>query len=284
MTEARPRTVGRTSLLMTLRPSRILRNLRQGRPSAVLKLNLSDPRVVELAGLASVDGVWLCMEHVPGDWLGLEHQILAARAHGIDAIVRVTRGSYSEYLKPLEAGASGIMVPHVGSVEEVRQIVEWVRGHPVGKRPMDGGNVDGLFGQAPLVEYIHHSNTENLLILQIESPEALENIEAIAAEPGFDMLLFGAGDFSCRLGLPGEVTAPPVVEARRRVAAAARRHGKYVMSSGLFAPLDELLAEGHQVFSVGADVIGLGEYFRRQVKLLSGRSCEQAGNGAARFF
>lgn len=250
---------------MKLRSSRVLKLLRDGQHPAVLKLNLADPRSVELAALSGVDAVWLCLEHQPNDWSTVENQIRAARIYDVDTLVRVSRGSYSDYIKPLEADATGIIVPHVNNVDEARQIVEWVRCHPVGKRPMDGGNIDGRFCQVPLVEYIRHSNTERLIVMQIESPEALEHVEAIAALPGFDMLLFGGGDFSCRIGKPGEVNAPEVVAARKRVAAAARQHGKYAMAAALNAPLPELVAEGHTVFSVGADVIGLGDYFNQRV-------------------
>src|SRR5258706_16476058 len=101
---------------------------------------------------------------------------------------------------------------------------------------MDGGNIDGQFCQVPLAEYMQHANTERLLVLQIESPEALERVEAIAAVPGFDMLLFGPGDFSCRIGKSGQLDAPEVIAARKRVAAAARQHGKYAMVAGPIAP------------------------------------------------
>ncbi len=78
---------------MKLRPSRLLKLLRQGRKPTVLKLNLADPRVVELAGHSGVDALWLCMEHVPGDWLSMENQIRAARIYDVDTLVRVARGS-----------------------------------------------------------------------------------------------------------------------------------------------------------------------------------------------
>lgn len=250
---------------MKLRSSRVLRHLRQGSTASVLKINLSDPRVVELAGLAGADAVWLCTEHVPNDWLMLENQIRAARVHDMDSLVRVARGSYSDYLRPLEADATGIIVPHVASADEARQIVEWVRCFPIGKRPMDGGNVDGQFCQIPLADYIHHTNTERLLILQIESPEALEHVDAIAAVPGFDLFLFGPGDFSCRIGKPGQLHAPEVVAARKRVAAAAARHGKQAMAAGPLAPCAQLIDEGHRVFNLGADVLGLADHFRSKV-------------------
>src|SRR4051812_35962959 len=205
---------------MNTRSSRVLSLLKEGKLPLVMKLNLSDPRVIEITGLSGVDAVWLCTEHVPNDWLGLEGQIRAARIHNVDTLVRVARGSYSDYIRPFEADATGIIVPHVADAREARQIVEWVRFHPIGKRALDGGNTDGQFCLVPLEEYIRHANAERMVILQIESPEALENVEEIAAVPGFDGILFGPGDFSHRIGKAGQMDAPEVVSARRRVAAA----------------------------------------------------------------
>ncbi|MBI5768509.1 MAG: aldolase [Verrucomicrobia bacterium] len=262
---------------MKTRRSRVLEKLRRGGFATLLKLNFSDPRVVEIAGLCGADGVWLCNEHVPNDWLGLENQIRAARVHDMDTIVRVARGSYSDHLRPLEADATGIMVPHVASADEARQIVDWARCHPVGRRPLDGGNVDGQFCQLPMADYLHHTNTERIIVLQIESPEALAQVEAIAAVPGFDVLLFGPGDFSHRIGKTGQLDAPEVVDARRRVAAAGRRHGRFVMTAGLFAPFEQLVAEGHQLFNVGADVAGLGDFFKQRLSLVPPPAPRPAG-------
>lgn len=255
---------------MKNRNSRVLRLIRDGQLPTVLKINLSDPRVIEAAGLGGADAVWLCNEHVPNDWIGLENQIRAARIYDMDTIVRVSRGSYSDYVRPFEAGATGIIVPHVANAAEARQIVEWVRFHPVGKRALDGGNVDGQFCGVPLAEYLTHSNTERFVILQIESPEALEQVEAIAAVPGFNGLLFGPGDFSHRIGQVGQLDSPVVVAARKRVAAAARQHGKFAMTAGLIAPFPELVAEGHQLIGIGADVIGITGYVRQRLDLVQG--------------
>lgn len=266
---------------MKTRPSRLLRKLRAGEIASSLKINLSEPRVVEIAGLSGVDAVWLCTEHVPNDWIGLENQIRAARVHDIDTIVRVGRGSYSDYIRPLEADATGIMVPHVASEEEARQIVEWVRFHPLGKRAIDGGNIDGRFCLLPTDEYIQHSNTERVVILQIESPEALANVEKIAAVPGFDGLLFGPGDFSHRIGQAGKLDAPEVVDARKRVAAAARRHGKFAMTAGFIAPFPELVAEGYRLFNLGADVVALTAYVKQRLEFLTGQIATLPASAAA---
>jgi 4-hydroxy-2-oxoheptanedioate aldolase len=256
---------------MTLRSSRVLQLLREDRLPTVLKINLSDPRVTEIAALSGVDAVWLCNEHVPNDWLGLENQIRAARVHNIDTLVRVGRGSYSDYIRPFEAGATGIIVPHVASAPEARQIIEWVRFHPVGKRALDGGNIDGQFCLAPLDEYLRHSNTERIVILQIESPEALERVEEIAAVPGFNGILFGPGDFSHRIGKAGQLDAPEVVAARKGVAAACRRHGKFAMTAGIIAPLPQLVEEGYRVIGIGADVVGLAGYVKQRLEFVHGQ-------------
>jgi|694.fasta_scaffold48288_4 4-hydroxy-2-oxoheptanedioate aldolase len=255
---------------MQNRPSRVLRLIREGQLPTIFKINLADPRVIEGAALSGVDAVWLCTEHVPNDWIGLENQIRAARVHNIDSMVRVARGSYSDYVRPFEAGATGIMVPHVGNAAEARQIVEWVRFHPLGKRALDGGNIDGQFCLVPLPEYLHHSNTERFVVLQIESPEALEHVEAIAAVPGFDGLCFGPGDFSHRVGKPGQIDAPEVVAARKRVAAAARANGKFAMAAGLIAPFADLVAEGHKLIGIGADVVAISGYVKQRLELVQG--------------
>ena len=257
---------------MKLRPSRILRELSAGQNPTVLKLNLIDPRIIELAGLAGASAVWLCNEHVPNDWLNLEHQIRAAKLHDLDTIVRVSKGSYSEYVKPFECDATGIMVPHITSADEARSVVDMVRCHPLGRKPLDAGNMDGLFCQVPLAEYAMHCNTEKFVILQIESPEALEKVEEIAAVPGFDCLLFGAGDFSHRIGKLGQATHPEVVAARKRVAAAALKNGKHVAVASLFGQRDQLIEEGTRIFTLGADVIELGNAFRKLVTDFGGGS------------
>lgn len=250
---------------MRPRASRVLREVRAGGRATVFKLNLIDPRIVELAGLSGASAVWLCNEHVPNDWLNLEHQVRAAKLYDMDTIVRVTKGSYSDYVKPFELDATGIMVPHIASADEAREVVDMVRCYPLGRRALDGGNMDGAFCQIPIEEYARQNNEERFVILQIESPEALEKVEEIAAVPGYDMLLFGAGDFSHRIGKIGQATAPEVVAARKRVAAAALKHGKYVAVASLYGQKEEVLAEGTQVITLGADVLGLADYFQKQI-------------------
>jgi 4-hydroxy-2-oxoheptanedioate aldolase len=249
-----------------LRKSRVLSALRAGRSATCFKLNLADPRIAEIVGINGVDAIWLCNEHVPNHWINMENQIRAAKLHGIDTFVRVEKGSYSDYIRPFEADATGILVPHVTTAEEARKVVEWTRFKPVGRRPLDGGNADARYCALPLKDYIAHSLREQFVVLQIESPEALENLEAIAAVPGFDMFCFGPGDYSHLIGKPGEINAPEVVAARQRIARVARAHGKFAMAAGMMASRQALEEEGHSLFSIGADVVGLSDYVRKNLK------------------
>jgi len=249
-------------LMNYLRPSRVLREMKSGQLATLFKINLSDPRVVEIVAASGVSALWLCNEHVPNDWLNLENQIRAAALHGSDVLVRVSKGPYSDYVRPLEAGATGIIVPHVSTAQEAEQIVQWTRFRPLGNRPIDGGNVDGGYASIPTRDYVEFSNRERLLVLQIESPEAVKNVDAIAAVEGFDLLMFGPGDYAHRIDRIGEIACEEVEAARHRVEAAALRHGKRCVAVAASGSAEELLERGYSLAYAGADVFGIAEAAR----------------------
>ncbi len=251
--------------------SRIRRENKEGRIATCIKMNISEPRIVELAGLAGAHSIWLCNEHVPNDWSQIENCVRAAKLFDMDAIIRVSKGSYSDYIKPFEADAAAIMVPHISSAEEARQVVDTCRFLPLGHRAMDGGNMDGKYCQIPPKDYIELSNTEKMIILQIESPEGVENAEEIAAVEGFDMLLFGPGDFSHRIGNPGQINEPEVHAARARVEKAARTHGKKSFAVAAPGTPAELFKRGYAVSQPTADVIALGAGFRAALEAFQSR-------------
>jgi 4-hydroxy-2-oxoheptanedioate aldolase len=221
---------------------------------------------VELAAMCGFDCVWMDMEHVPNTLRDIENGVRAAKMHGADTLVRVARGGYSDLIRPLEMDATGIMVPHVMSAQDARQVARFTRFHPVGRRPLDGGNADGAYCMIPLENYLRQANEQRFVIVQIEDPEPLAELEQIAATPGIDMLFFGPGDFSHGIGAPGAWSDPRMTDARRRIAESARRHGKFAGTVGSPGTLRELIGLGYQFISVGADVVGLGEYFQRMAK------------------
>lgn len=248
---------------MQMRRSRVLERLRSGHVVRTFKVNLSCARVVEIAALSGFDCVWTDREHVATDWSIIEQQVWAAKAHDADLMVRVSRGSYSDYVRALELDAAGIMVPHIMDLADAQEVVHQTRFHPIGRRAIDSGNADARYATVPLDDYLREANEQRFLILQIEDPEPMADLEAIAALPGVDMLFFGPADFSHGLGVPGDWNHPELTDARRRVADACRKHGKFAGTVGTPASLSELVATGYQFINVGADVVGLGDYCRQ---------------------
>ncbi len=243
-----------------MRSSKVLAKLRAGKVANCFKLNLADARAVEIAAMAGFDSLWMDMEHVPNDLSVIERSIWAAKSQDVDVLVRVPRGSYSDVIRPLEMDAAGIMVPHVMSLADAQQIVRTSRFHPVGRRPVDGGNADGAYCGIPFKEYIQQANDQRFVAIQIEDPEPLEELDAIAALPGIDMLFFGPGDFSHGIGVPGDIDDPRVLEARRRVAEAALANHKFAGTVASPANLESLADMGYQFLTMGADVLGLASY------------------------
>ena len=247
---------------MRMRKSKVLEKLRSGKVASCVKLNLLDPRVTEIASMIGFDSVWIDMEHVPTDWGTVENHIRAAKMYDTDVMVRVAKGSYSDYIRPLELDASGIMVPHIMSCEEAKSIVRTTRFHPVGRRPLDGGNADGAFCLIDTPDYIEQANRERFVCVQIEDPEPLDDLEKIAALEGIDLLFFGPGDFSQGIGAPGDWLNPKISETRKRVAEVCLEHGKFAGTVGGPANFAQLVEMGYTYISMGADVVGLAAYFK----------------------
>jgi 4-hydroxy-2-oxoheptanedioate aldolase len=249
-----------------MRPSKVLAKLRAGEIVSCYKLNLDSARAAEIAALAGFDCIWTCLEHTANDYELVERQIWAAKGYDVDVVVRVARGSYSDYIRPLELDAAGIMVPHIMSAEDARNVVRMTRFHPVGRRPVDGGNADGQYCKIDFCDYLKQANEQRFLIVQIEDPEPLAELDEIARVKGIDMLFFGPGDFSHSIGAPGEWNHPRIADARRLVAAAARKHGKFAGTVGNADNMDDLIALGYQFINLGADVVALSADCRTIVR------------------
>jgi 4-hydroxy-2-oxoheptanedioate aldolase len=178
----------------------------------------------------------------------------------MDVMVRVSRGGYSDYIKPLEMDATGIMVPHIMGIDDARKVVQMTRFHPIGRRPLDGGNADGAYATINYADYLPLANRERFIIVQIEDPEPMADLDAIASLDGIDMLFFGPADFSQGIGAPGEWDHPKLVDARRRVAEVAIKHGKFAGTTGNINNMAVLMELGYKFINIGADVLAVGEY------------------------
>jgi 4-hydroxy-2-oxoheptanedioate aldolase len=253
---------------MHLRKSRVMRKIKEGKTAFSLKLNICDPRIAEIAAMSGIDCLWVDMEHVPTDYVELENVIRAAKIYDCDVLTRVAKGSYNDFIRPLEADSTGIMVPHLMSYEEAKKIVYFTKFHPVGRRPIDGGNADGSYCMVDTADYISEANSERFTVIQIEDPEPMAELEEICALPGIDMIFFGPADFSQGIGDPTHIFNDKTLEARRLVAKTARKYGKMAGTVGGVGNYKALIEEGFNFINLGADVVGLCQYFGNITKAL----------------
>lgn len=241
---------------MSCKPRRctLLDKMRAGKKTLGFKINFDGSRGVEMAAMSGFDSIWLCYEHVPMNLETMEKGILAAKAHDTDCIVRVSKGCYSDLIHPLEADASGIMVPHVMSAAEARDIVHWTRFYPIGRRPIDGGNADGLFCKFPVKEYMQFANENRIVMIQIEDPEPMAELDEICQVPGIDMIFFGPADYSHSMGVSGELASTEVQKARKLIVDTAHKYGKFAGTTTSMATMAEYYEMGYDFLNCGSDV------------------------------
>jgi 4-hydroxy-2-oxoheptanedioate aldolase len=248
-----------------LRRNRVLERLRAGKYVLFFSPTpYASPKLVEMAGLLGFDGVWIDMEHQDFDYAQVSTMCLAARATDMEPMIRIRKSGDHAVYRAFEAGATGIMVPHVKDAAEARWAVANAKFHPLGRRGMDGGEPSAGYGLVPMPAYMKHANRETFVTVQIEDREALDRLDEIAAVPGVDILFFGAQDMSQSLGVPWELEHPKIIAAREAVAAAAAKHGTW-----WGCPADARLARelnqtsGATVFAGCVALLVLQEGFRR---------------------
>ncbi|MGE4563541.1 MAG: HpcH/HpaI aldolase/citrate lyase family protein [Victivallaceae bacterium] len=237
-----------------MRKSIVLEKLRRGETVFCLKSLYADPDLCELLGRLGSEVIWICNEHIAIDPSRLREVIRAGRAGNVDIMIRRAFGNYDDLIQPLEMGAAGLMIPHCRDAAMARAIVREVRFHPLGNRGIDGISADSGFGLHPLAEYIKFANRETFLMLQIEDVEAIDEIEAIAAVEGVDIIFIGPADLSQSLGVPGEVKHPRIRETIERAVKACRKHGKWCGTAGIdLGYTRELIASGVNFVTLTSD-------------------------------
>lgn len=216
-------------------------------------------RGVEIAAVArsaGFDCLYIDLEHCPFSMETVSQISLSAVALGVTPMVRVPGHDQSEIGRCLEAGAQGVIVPHVDTPEQARSIVEAARFAPLGNRSLLATNAHTLFRGGPAAEVMAHINEATVVVVMIESQEGLARVEEIAAVEGVDMLLVGANDLCNSLGCPGQLDHPAIREAYEQVAAACRKFGKYLGVGGLNSRPElakQMIALGAGYVSAGSD-------------------------------
>ncbi|WP_186156540.1 HpcH/HpaI aldolase family protein [Burkholderia gladioli] len=194
-----------------------------GPPLIGLFCSTPAPLTVELIAAAGFDFVVIDLEHTLIDGPTLNAMLLAARASGIAALVRVA--ATHQIVQVLDAGAQGVVVPRVRSVHEARMAVQAARHAPLGHRGLNSTPGSG-FGRDDLAHAVQCAAADTLVVVMIEDRGGLDALDAIASVEGVDVLLGGAADLSQDFGLPWQTGHADVRAALARIEAVARTHGK----------------------------------------------------------
>lgn len=224
-------------------------------------LGLGSALAAEACALAGFDWLLVDLEHGGGDDSTFLQQQLAAQAHDVPVLVRVESGERIRAGRALDLGAAGVMVPRLESAAEARQAVRHMSYPPSGDRGVATYNRACGFGLWPeMLDAV-----PGLCVIQVESRDAVEQIEEIAAVDGIDVLFVGPRDLSHDLGVPGDTSAPVFRSALKRVLATG-------IPAGILAP-DAVTArryadEGFRFVGVGSDASLLAASGRQAVQAL----------------
>ena len=220
--------------------------------------------IIKVMKAAGFDWLFLDLEHGSMSIETACEIATASQDSGIAPIVRVPYGELTMATRVLDGGALGVVIPHVDTAEEARDIADKLRYPPRGHRSVGGGQAQFDYNPMPLGEMTKAIDDNTLVTVMIETPKAVENAEAIAAVPGIDCLLMGSSDLSMELGIPGE-----------KLVAACTKHGKWAGMGGAYGEdlLKMYIGKGMKLVLAGNDLpmlTGAARAHQAKVRALAG--------------
>lgn len=247
-----------------MRQSKTLEKLRRGEMVRTCALGHFIPSYIRHAAHFGFDCIWLDLEHRAMEDREVQALLALFHMYDIDCMLRAPTLEKSRLYRYLEDGATGLMIPHVSTPEKAQMLVDSVKFPPLGDRGIDGAGLDSDFCLRGDEGYTDRANRETFLVVQIETPQAVENVEAIAAIPGVDGMFVGPGDLGLRL--KHDDSGLTLEAAFERVAKAAKTHGK---AWGCPAATPERIGELH---AMGARLVSHGGEFGAIMQMLEGSS------------
>jgi len=229
------------------------RALKAGQLQVGLWCSLSSHYCVEVVAGAGFDWLLLDTEHSPNDLESLLPQLQAAAAYPVTPVVRVPWNDTVTIKRVLDIGAQSLLIPYVQNAHEARVAVAATRYPPVGMRGVAGGTRATRFGR--IQDYAQRAHEELCVLVQVETKQALEHIEAIAGVDGVDGLFIGPADLHASLGYVGETAnaavLPVIEDAVTRIRSAGKAAGILVSDEKLAKRYIEM---GCLFTAVGTDV------------------------------
>lgn len=238
---------------MNLPENPFKRALRAGRPQIGLWSSLSSNYTVEVIAGAGFDWILLDTEHSPSDLENVLTQLQAAAPYPSHPVVRVPWNDMVTIKRVLDIGAQSLLVPYVSSAVEARGAVSYTRYPPAGVRGVAGTTRATRFGRVQ--EYARRAHEEICVLVQVETQQALDNLEAICGIDGVDGVFIGPADLHASLGHAGEIANPKV---KPLIDDAVRRIRKSGKAPGILTPNEadarHWLECGALFVAVGSDV------------------------------
>ena len=216
-------------------------------------LNLGSANSVEIAGQLGFDWLLIDLEHGSGSWSELRSQLQALSGSQTAPIVRVRSADPDAVKFVLDSGAAGVMFPWISSPEDAAAAVSSVKYPPVGKRGVAQGIRATDYGRN-WQQYFHEANENTLVVVQIETPEAVARAQQIAGTDGVDVLFVGPLDLSVNLGCPGDFSGQRFRDQLAAVVEACHQHGK---TAGVLSRPDfvaEHVELGFRFVALGSDI------------------------------
>jgi 4-hydroxy-2-oxoheptanedioate aldolase len=212
--------------------------------------------IIKVMKAAGFDWLFLDLEHGVMSIETAAEICVAAQDSGIAPIVRVPYGELAMATRVLDGGALGIVIPHVDTADEAREIADRLRYPPRGHRSVGGGQAQFDYAPMKLGDMTKRSDDNTLITVMIETPKAVRNAEAIAAVPGIDSLLVGSSDLSMEMGIPGENGHAKIQDAVDKVVTACKKHGKWAGMGGAYSEelLQLYIGKGVKLLLAGNDL------------------------------
>ncbi len=212
--------------------------------------------IAQIAEHLGFQWIFIDVEHNSMDVDTIAQICTAAVKTGVTAICRVPSHLSFHVTRLLDNGAMGVIVPHISTVEEARELVNNTRFPPVGRRSVTGPGPQLGFRAYPRAEQLQILNRNTLVVAMVESPEGIENADGIAAVEGIDALFVGAGDLSTEYGVPGQANHPKIDAAFDVVCKACKKHGKHAGMGGVADPatIERYVGKGIRFFQAASEM------------------------------
>ena len=204
--------------------------------------------IAMMAKMAGIHGLFIDMEHSSLDLHSVAQLILACNYVGVSPVVRSPSKSHWHISRLLDAGAAAVVIPHIESVQEVRDLVHHSKYAPLGARGCTNNLPIFNFQHVPTTKQNEALNQQTMLIPMIETPVAVELAEEILAVDGVDGVLVGSNDLCADLGIHGKYDDSKYLDSVVKIIEAANKAGKTVGIGGIGGRLDIL----ERWFSLGA--------------------------------